>query len=430
MVAMFKLYPIRTTRGTLGGFLNLKNPSGFCVFNSNTLRRKFMKKVCIFLLITALAVSFAACGGAVENKPVNIANANVANPLPAAPTADTLLDMERQAQEAYTKGDSSYFEGMLSDKAIMSMGGKHMNKAGIVAMIKTAKCEMTDGAKLSEPQISRIDNDTYAFAYRNDSAGKCNEGPGGKMVEMKPTRAATVWVRNGGKWQAAWHNETTIIEPKGDPKKDEAKKADTKMEAAKGAKAEADSEAKVDAAKDVAKKEEPKKAEAAKKDEAAKKEESATTAAKKEEPKKDETKKDDKTAAAPVEAPKSDANTDALVKLHTSGWEAWKAKDAGKFNELLSSNIAVVDPIGRWFSGKDAVIKQWTETMKCEGVTKVSITDGFAAAISPTVEVLTVKGSSDGTCDGQKNGPLWQDAVYVKEGDAWKLAFMFETPSK
>jgi hypothetical protein len=67
--------------------------------------------------------------------------------------------------------------------------------------------------------------------------------------------------------------------------------------------------------------------------------------------------------------------------------------------------------------------------MKCEGITSVKVTDGFASAISPTVEILTLKGTADGSCDGQKNGPLFQSAVYVKEGDAWKLAFMFESPA-
>lgn len=379
-----------------------------------------MKKVCIFLLTTALAVSLASCGGAAENKPANIANANTAKPAPAAPTADALFEMEKKAQEAYAKADGSYFETMLSDKMMMSMDKQHMNKAAVVAMIKAAKCELTDGVKLTEPQMSRIDNDTYAFAYRNDSAGKCNEGPGGKMVELTPMRASTIWVRNGEKWQAAWHGETTIIEPKGAAKKDEAKKAD----AAK------DESAKADVSKDDAKKAEAKKEAAA--NDTAKKEVARKEEMKKDDAKKEEAKKDDKSAAntAPAEAPKPDANTDALVKIHTSGWEAFKAKDATKFSEILTSSAAIVDPIGRWFSGKDSVIKQWTETMKCEGITKVSVTDGFASAISPTVELLTVKGSSDGTCDGQKNGALWQTAAYVKEGDAWKLAFMFETPAK
>jgi ketosteroid isomerase-like protein len=117
-----------------------------------------------------------------------------------------------------------------------------------------------------------------------------------------------------------------------------------------------------------------------------------------------------------------------LVKLHTGGWEAFKAKDAKAFGDLISSNMALVDPIGGYLSGKDAVIKTWTETMKCEGITKTSVSDGFASALSPTVEILTLKGTADGKCDGMANGPLWQMAVYVKEGEAWKLAFMQEWP--
>jgi len=34
---------------------------------------------------------------------------------------------------------------------------------------------------------------------------------------------------------------------------------------------------------------------------------------------------------------------------------------------------------------------------------------------------------ADGKCDGQSNGDLWNTAVYVKEGGAWKLAFMIES---
>jgi len=365
-----------------------------------------MKRVYTFLLMTAVAVSFAACGGAAENKPANTANANTKPAAPAAPTADALLALEKQANEAYIKGDAKFFETFMSDKFVMiDEKGKRYDKAASVKDISGVKCDVKTW-DLTEPQMSKIDNDTYAFSYKATWDGNCTFN--GKTEKIpSPMRAASVFVRSGDKWLGAWHGETMIIEPKGDAKKEEAKKEeakkeDTKMNAAK--------DEKTDAAKDEIKKED-----AAKKDEAAKKEEAA--------------KKDDK-AAAPAEAPKPSANTDALVKIHTSGWEAFKAKDAKKFEEILMANVSIVDPIGRWFSGKANVIKQWTETMKCEGITKVSVTDGFASALSPTVEMLTVKGSSDGTCDGQKNGALWQTSAYVKEGDAWKLAFMFEAPAK
>lgn len=363
-----------------------------------------MRKTGTLLIIACVATLIAACGGTAENKPANAAN--TAKPAPAAPTADMFLDMEKKANDAYAKGDAAHFQTLLSDKAVMAMGKDRMDKAAIVKMIGTAKCEGFE-VKLSDPQMSKIDNDTYAFAYKNESTGKCNEGPGGAMAELKPMRDATIWVRSGDKWQAVWHGSTLIVEPKGaaptSDKKDD-NSADAKKEQPKKLEKPAE-----------AKKEEPKK------------EDSAVDL------KKAEAKKEDKADAATdtkPAAPQPSANTDALAKAHAAGWEAFRTKDAKFFETALTPTFAFVDPIGGWHSGKAETIKIWTETMKCEGVTKTSFTDTFASTISPTLEILSGKGSADGSCDGQKNGDLWQTAAYVKEGDAWKLAFMFETPAK
>jgi hypothetical protein len=346
-----------------------------------------MKKL-ILLTTVALATFMMACGGTAENKPAN-APANTATKTAAAPTAETFLDMEKKAHEAYVKADGTHFETMLSDKAVIAMGNDRMGKAAIVEVIKSAKCEGVE-VKLSEPQMAKIDNDTYAFTYKSDNTGKCNDDKG-KMVDQKPMRNSTVWVRSGEKWQAAWHGETEIIDPKAAPVADE-KKAEMKDD-------------------------EPKKDEKP----------AADTTAKKDEPK-----KDDKPAAnadaKPAEPAKltPSANTEALTKAHNSGWEAFMKKDAKYFDANLTSSFAFVDPLGGYHGSKADTIKLWTETIKCEGITKSSFGDGFAAALSPTVELLFGKGNADGTCDGQKNGDLWQTSVYIKEGDAWKLAFMFE----
>lgn len=350
-----------------------------------------MRKISLFILMAALAALFAACGAPADNKPANTnTNANTAKAVAAAPTADALLDMEKKAQDAYIKGDGAYFEGMLADKAVMGMGKALMGKAAIVAMIRTAKCEGVV-VKLSEGQLSKINDDTFAFTYKNESTGKCSEGDG-KMTEMKPMRASTVWVRSGEKWLAAWHGENPIMG---------APAADTK---------------------DEVKKEEPKK------------EVKAAVEPKKDEKAAAETKKDEK-AAEPKKDEKSpepakltpSANTDALVKIHAGGWEAFRNRDAKAFDSIIASTFANVGPDGSYVGSKADVIKKWTETMKCEGITKTSFTEGFAVAISPTVEMLIGKGNADGKCDGRPNGDIWQTAAYVKEGDAWKLAFMFES---
>lgn len=337
-----------------------------------------MRKIGTFFIMMAVAAMLAACGGTAENKPANAnanANANATKPVAAAPTKEALLDMDKKATEAWIKGDATYFEGMLSDKFVSYNNGERYDKAAEIAMIKGVKCDFKSWS-LDDAQMSKINDDTYVVVYKNTSDGSCTwEGKTEKMPS--PVRAATVWVRNGDKWQGAYHSETMIIDPKAPPPP-------------------------------AAKKEEPKKDDA-----------------KKEEPKKDDAKAD--TAAKPAK-PTPSANTEALVKAHQAGWEAFKAKDAKYFESTLASSFSFVDPMGGYVGTKADAIKAWTETMKCEGITKVSVTDGFATAISPTVEILTLKGSADGKCDGQPNGDLYQSAVYVKEGDAWKLAFMFESP--
>ena len=342
-----------------------------------------MRKTGILIIATIVAF-IMACGGAAENKPAN-APATTATKTAAAPTVEALFDMEKKANEAWVKGDKAYFEGMLSDKFVSVEQGQRMSKSDVTGMIGSFKCDVKSW-NLEDPKMSKVNDDTYAMSYKGTFDGSCT-GPDGKAMKLpSPIRAASVWVRNGEKWQGAFHGETPIIDPKAPPAppaKEEAKKDEPKADDKKG-----------DAKSD------------------------------------DKAASSNSNAAAPAPAkPTPSANTDALVKAHTAGWEAFKAKDAKAFDGMLASSFAFVDPIGGYVGSKADAIKAWTETMKCEGITKVAVTDGFSTALSPTVELITLKGTADGTCDGQKNGPLNQAAVYVKEGEAWKLAFMFESPA-
>ncbi|CAN5269143.1 hypothetical protein BH20ACI2_BH20ACI2_05160 [soil metagenome] len=340
-----------------------------------------MKKTPFFILLAITALFVAACEPPPAANTNTNANTNAAKPTAAAPTAESLMALDRQATEAWFKGDVKTFEDILHSNFVMYDSGQRIGKANLLKMVGSNKCDVT-ASNYEDPQMSRIDNDSYVVSYKGTFDVSCT-GPDGKSMKVpSPVRAATIWVRDGAKWVGAYHGETLIVDPKNPP---------------------------------------------------------APTAEKKEEPKKDDTGTGTNTnaansntasnsnTAAPA-TPTASANTAALVKLHTEGWEAWKAKDGKKLSGMSTSNLAIVDPMGNWVSGRDAVVKVWTETMKCEGVNNVSVSEGFATALSPTVELLTLKGTADGTCDGQKNGPVYQTAVYVKEGDAWKLAFMFEAP--
>ena len=310
------------------------------------------------------AVSFAACGAPPVNTPANNAITSAARPTAAAPTADALLALDKQAHEAYFKGDAKFFEGMLSDKFVqLGPGGSRLDKPTTARRIAGVKCDIKDGWKLDEPRLSPIDADTYVLSYKGTLDGTCTVD--GKTEKApSPIRAATVWVRSGDRWQAAFHGENLIVDPK--------------APAALPAKPEAGKEA----------------------------------------PKKGDTVAPDARPAAPA----ADPSTDAMMAIERSVWAAWKARDAGKLEELTNKELSFVDIFGNVTSAKADTIKFWTEH-KCE-VTNVGVTDGVGTLLSPAVGLLTFKGTADGTCDGQKlGGPIYGTSVYVKNGDAWKLAF-------
>jgi len=330
-----------------------------------------MRKITLPLLLAAAAMFFASCGGAAVNTGVSNANTNTSKPVVAAPTVDALMVLERQANEAYSKGDSKFFERVLSDKFVILAGsGQRMDKAATVKLIASVKCDIKS-MELTEPTMSMIDADTYALIYKATWDGTC-DGPDGKPMKVpSPTRSASIWVRGGDKWQAVFHGENLIVDPKAPPTPP---------------------------------------APAARKEGA---------------------KQDDKTAAnsnaasnnAALASATPDANTDALVKVELALWEAWKEHDAKKLDVLMAKDVSFVNIFGTSFATRADAMKDWTGN-GCQ-VRSVSVTDGFASALSPTVEMLTRKGTAEGNCGGQEIGgtDIWGVSIFVMEGDAWKFAF-------
>jgi hypothetical protein len=339
-----------------------------------------MNKITLVILLAAASTFFAACGAPAANTGANNANTITTKPVAAAPTTDALMALDKQANEAYVKGDSKSFEGLLSDKfVILTGGGQRMDKAATVKMIASVKCDIKS-MDLTEPAMSMIDADTYALSYKATWDGTCN-GPDGKPMKVPgPVRSASIWVRSGDKWQAVFHGENLIVDPK-NPAASAAPAAPPKKPIA------------------LSKQEEP--------------EQDGKTAA-------------NSNTAANTAAPAKttpDANTDALVKVELALWEAWKAHDAKKLDDLMAKDVSFVNIFGTYLATRADAMKDWTGN-GCE-IKSVSVTDGFASALSPTVEMLTRKGTAEGTCGGQNVGgtAIWGVSIYIKEGDAWKFAF-------
>jgi hypothetical protein len=123
-----------------------------------------------------------------------------------------------------------------------------------------------------------------------------------------------------------------------------------------------------------------------------------------------------------------DAPTAALLPVERAVWEAWKDHDAERMSKLLAENISFINIFGIYLANKAEALKNWSGT-GCN-VKSVSVTDGVATMLSRKVGILTFKATADGTCFGQKVGPIWGSSIYVKYGDAWKWTFGINVPAR
>jgi hypothetical protein len=137
--------------------------------------------------------------------------------------------------------------------------------------------------------------------------------------------------------------------------------------------------------------------------------------------KKESPNKDEAQPAAP------DAVSSDLLAAEKAVWEAWKDHDGKRIEELTTKDISFINIFGTYFATKADALKDWTSP-GCD-VKSVSVTNAAATMLSPTVGILTFNGGADGTCFGQKVGPIWGTSIYVKEGDTWKWTFGINLPA-
>ncbi len=314
------------------------------------------------LIVTVVAV-LTICGPAPRSM------AGAPKPAAASPSIDTFLALQKQAKEAYIKSDGKFFETLLSDKFVRQEGGVRLSKADVVKNISGNKCEVKTGWTLTEPHLLKIDDDAYVLSYVSNVQGTCmTSGRTDKIPS--PVRAATIWVRNGRKWQIAFHGENLIVNPAAQPGTDD------KTQPAKN-----------DAAKS-------------------------------------------KPAAAPAaQQTRTDPITDTLMAAENGIWDAWKDKDAKRLEHLTARQIAFVDIFGTHFDNKADTIKDWTGPI-CD-VKDFKLTNGAGTTIARGVAILTLTAQVNGVCGGKDIGDLkvYGNSVYVKDGSAWKWVFGFNSPT-
>jgi hypothetical protein len=307
-----------------------------------------------YIVLTATAAPIIAAYA--ENAPASnsIAANRAATTVSAAPIRDELVAREKRAYQAWKSKDAKFWGTFLSDKFVGWGSSGRLNKASATKEYTGADCDIKSYA-MSDEQMRPLGNNSALITYKITVDGTC-----GQQKVPAESWAASVFVRDGGKWQAAFHAQDTIVDPNAAP----VKPGDNT-----------------------------------------------------------EPQREDKTK--PTDR---DAHTEAMLELERSVWEAWRAHDAKNLAALTARDISFINIFGTYLATKTDALSNWSGA-GCD-VKSVAVVDAAATMLSPTVGILTFKATADGTCYGQKVGPIWGTSVYVMDGDGWKWTFGINVPAR
>jgi len=320
-----------------------------------------MKKIGVILVLSLTAYLLTGCTATTTpaSNAGNTANTGTAVPKPAA-AAPTAESLVAYDKDA----TAAYWKG--DSKYFETFLSDKFTFAGGHVPDKAGTLAAIAKVKcdiktssFTDPQSFKIDDDTYAVTYKGTVDGECNDGPNGAMKKLDSPFRGTTVLVRSGDKWQAVFHGENKIIDAANPPKAE----ETKAEEKKG------DEKKTDGAK---------------------------------------------MAPSP--------NTAAVVAAEKAGWVAWMNKDAKGLDSVLAKSAAIANSDGTFNNDRASIVKYWAE-MPCKDIKNVDVKDPFGITLGPNTEMITFKGWSDGTCYGMKNGTQPGMSIYVKEGDAWKLAF-------
>ena len=165
--------------------------------------------------LAALLAAASACApveqgtGSNSNLAANTANAATPQPSPAAVSDADIVALDRQIWEALRTKNWDAFASHLADDLVSVSGDGVYDKAQTVEAVK--KLDLTDYT-VSDTKVLKLDADAVVITYTSAVKGKYD----GQPLPDTPSRDTTVFVKRGGKWLAAFHQETAAA-PSGTP---------------------------------------------------------------------------------------------------------------------------------------------------------------------------------------------------------------------
>jgi hypothetical protein len=174
-----------------------------------------MRRTLGLIVVVAAAAAAWPLQVAARSNPPAVGQGGDQKPAQAATGAraaaeKTLLANERAVNDAVAKGDAARFRSMVAEDswAIDPMSGR-MSTAeflkGFDQMTKDMKMTSWD---ISDSKVFWIDQNAAVHTYKWTGQGTYQGQP-----IPSPVWASTVWARRAGKWQAIFHQESTVGPP-------------------------------------------------------------------------------------------------------------------------------------------------------------------------------------------------------------------------
>lgn len=163
--------------------------------------KRIISTILLVLAVSPLALGQTAGGQPGQGRTTDKAGRDQGGRGGAA-VKDQLIGLERQAWEAWKNKNGGYFQTFLSDDSIGVGAQGIARKAQIVSGISGSPCDIK-GYTLDNFDLVMLDRDAAILTFKATQEATC-----GGVAEPSPVWASTVYVKRGGKWQAAFHQET------------------------------------------------------------------------------------------------------------------------------------------------------------------------------------------------------------------------------
>lgn len=147
------------------------------------MKKQFLLAVVVLLALTA--VSFA------QRKP-------------RVSMTDVLSAREKTLWGAWKNKQGAAFEAALSADTVMVSEMGSAGKSDVVKMVSSNDCDI-QSYELSDFKVTMYDSNTAMLTYKGTQTGTC----GGKPLPAT-VMASSLWIKRGGKWWAAFHQETPV----------------------------------------------------------------------------------------------------------------------------------------------------------------------------------------------------------------------------